>query len=145
MHTHRICLALLLPLLAGCAGVTGLDARHSLGEAELSTRLSARVVLPPEPEPTYTARGVEGGVVVDGHFWTPSPCFEVDGTAVLAARMLTLTVTARQVGEACVTVVATFLYTAEIEGLTAGDYTLRVVHARQPHVDLVYSTRVSVE
>jgi hypothetical protein len=76
-----------------------------------------------------TVRGREGRVEVLGVITTSNPCQEVTGRVSRTGRNVRLTVTARSLPVFCFAVVATFAYTAVIDGLAPAVYAVEVFHA----------------
>jgi hypothetical protein len=85
---------------------------------------------PAPPAPTgVSARGEAGRIVVTGRMETPDPCRRVAGTAQRSGAEVTLRMEAHREGEMCTQVISAFAYDAAVQGLPAGTYRLRVVHA----------------
>lgn len=97
-------------------------------DPQLTVEITARQ-LSSTPEEDSARANVEGGrLSVDGVMTTPTPCYDLVGEARREGRAVTLTVEARRKEGGCIQVIAAFGYQADVRGLPAGSYTLRVRH-----------------
>ncbi|HEV2147958.1 MAG TPA: hypothetical protein VGR37_11200 [Longimicrobiaceae bacterium] len=136
----RLLTVLLILALAGCTATANPapgDGSGSQTPADtVRVEVAARQIEPAAPEqpgppaPTgVSARGEAGRIVVAGRMETPDPCRRITGTAERSGSEVTVRLEARRVGEMCTDVIAAFAYDATVQGLPAGTYRLRVVHA----------------
>ena len=128
---------LLAPGLAACPGRPA-DARTApveraaevpVPDAQLKVELVARPLPGGDDRGgAVTARGGSGTVRVAGALSTPTPCYALSGLVRQDGEVVTLTVEARATEGMCVQSIGAFAYDATLRGLSAGSYTLRVIH-----------------
>ena len=105
------------------SAVTQPDVSFSVGEG--TSMLPGQPILPLVPQ----LRVSEGRVDVLGHFRTNTPCWSLASRLQRSGNVITLTVTALEAtAGACAQVITVRPYEARIEPLTAGRYTVVVVH-----------------
>lgn len=81
------------------------------------------------PEPVVTAAGGAGEIVVGARLSAPSPCEKLTADARSGdGRTVELEVRILPDAPACIAVIGNFAYTARVQGLEPGVYTVRVRH-----------------
>jgi len=118
----RLAVVLVLAAALACGG------RTPVMPEPVILRLTLRT---PDPDSTesVTAAGGEGQIAVRATFIAPTPCQIISGDLDQTDRDLTMRISISSSGTPCVQVIGRFAYDAWIGGLSAGRYSLKVVHA----------------
>jgi len=118
---RRSAVVLSLALMVACGGKTPTAPETAM------LRFTPRAPDAGAADSTAAEAG-RGAITIRATLGGPDPCRTLDGTLEQAAQQLTLRVSIRPTGGACVLVLGRFAYDATIEGLAPGRYSLQVVH-----------------
>jgi hypothetical protein len=80
-----------------------------------------------------TVRVANGRIDLAGIIGTGDPCYDLRAESDRDGQQLTLSVVARSQNVPCITVLASFAYTASLDDLAPGTYELVVEHAWEDH------------
>lgn len=119
-------LIVLLPLLLLSSCSLDLILGPRTGGLEFSWEAAHHGLYLPEPELEVAAG--RGRIDVHALLSAPDPCQQLTGKLERGSARLTLRVTVRPVGVACVGMIGSFQYDASIRDLAPGTYNLRVIH-----------------
>lgn len=125
---HAWCACLVrLALVVGSAGCGTPTSPDQLPTVNLQVALSKSSGAPAGATAPPTILGEDQRIVVLGLMTTPDPCQSISASASKSGNQVTITLTARRIGEGCITSIAEFAYRA-VSPMSSGTYTVEVVH-----------------